>query len=60
MQQDLGITFVHVTHTQMGAIALADVVVVMEKGNIKQAGPARDLRTLEGAARHSDGASFEL
>jgi len=43
MQRDLGITFVHVTHTQLEAIALADVVVVMEKGKIKQAGPARDV-----------------
>ncbi|MBS0518621.1 MAG: ABC transporter ATP-binding protein [Proteobacteria bacterium] len=43
MQQELGITFVHVTHTQLEAIALADVVVVMEKGKIRQAGPARDV-----------------
>ena len=43
MQRELGITFVHVTHTQLEAIALADVVVVMEKGMIKQAGPARDV-----------------
>ena len=32
MQRDLGITFVHVTHTQLEAIALADLVVVMEHG----------------------------
>src|ERR1700676_2747109 len=43
MQRDLGITFVHVTHTQLEAIALADIVVVMEKGKIKQAGAARDV-----------------
>src|ERR1700738_904756 len=43
MPRELGITFVHVTHTQLEAIALADVVVVMEKGKIKQAGPARDV-----------------
>src|ERR1700710_1872813 len=43
MQQELGITFVHVTHTQLEAIALADLVVVMEKGKIKQAGPAREV-----------------
>jgi putative spermidine/putrescine transport system ATP-binding protein len=43
MQRDLGITFVHVTHTQLEAIALADLVVVMEKGKIRQAGPARDI-----------------
>jgi putative spermidine/putrescine transport system ATP-binding protein len=43
MQRDLGITFVHVTHTQQEAIALADLVVVMEKGRIRQAGAARDV-----------------
>jgi putative spermidine/putrescine transport system ATP-binding protein len=43
MQRELGITFVHVTHTQLEAIALADIVVVMEKGRIKQAGAARDV-----------------
>ena len=43
MQRDLGITFIHVTHTQLEAIAIADIVVVMEKGKIKQAGPARDV-----------------
>src|SRR5256885_1965133 len=43
MQRELGITFVHVTHTQLEAIALADLVVVMEKGRIKQAGPAREV-----------------
>jgi putative spermidine/putrescine transport system ATP-binding protein len=43
MQRDLGITFVHVTHTQLEAIALADLVVVMEQGKIRQAGPAREV-----------------
>src|SRR5580693_3518371 len=43
MQRELGITFIHVTHTQLEAIALADLVVVMEQGRIKQAGPARDV-----------------
>jgi putative spermidine/putrescine transport system ATP-binding protein len=43
MQRELGITFVHVTHTQLEAIALADLVVVMDKGKIRQAGRARDV-----------------
>src|ERR1700724_1023291 len=43
MQRDLGITFVHVTHSQLEAIALADMVVVMDAGQIKQAGPAREV-----------------
>ena len=43
MQRELGITFVHVTHTQMEAVALADLVVVMEHGRIRQSGPAREV-----------------
>lgn len=43
MQRELGITFVHVTHTQLEAIALADIVVVMEKGKIRQTGAAREV-----------------
>ncbi|MCW6510769.1 ABC transporter ATP-binding protein [Lichenifustis flavocetrariae] len=43
MQRELGITFIHVTHSQLEAIALADIVVVMEKGQIKQSGAARDV-----------------
>jgi putative spermidine/putrescine transport system ATP-binding protein len=34
---------VHVTHSQLEAIALADMVVVMDRGQIMQAGPARDV-----------------
>jgi putative spermidine/putrescine transport system ATP-binding protein len=37
LQVQLGITFVHVTHTQPEAIALADTVVVMNQGSIEQA-----------------------
>jgi len=40
LQSELGITFVHVTHTQPEAIALADMVVVMDQGRIDQAGSA--------------------
>jgi putative spermidine/putrescine transport system ATP-binding protein len=36
LQRDLGITFVHVTHAQDEALALSDVVVVMERGRILQ------------------------
>src|SRR5277367_5391496 len=43
MQRELGITFVHVTHSQLEAIALADLVVVMDKGEIRQSGPAREV-----------------
>jgi putative spermidine/putrescine transport system ATP-binding protein len=41
MQKEFGITFVHVTHTQLEAIAVADLVVVMDHGQIDQADPAR-------------------
>jgi putative spermidine/putrescine transport system ATP-binding protein len=43
MQRDLGITFIHVTHTQPEAIALADLVVVMDLGHIEQAASAQDV-----------------
>ncbi len=40
LQNELGITFVHVTHTQPEAIALANMVVVMDTGRIDQADTA--------------------
>jgi|KBSSwiStaDraftv2_1062776.scaffolds.fasta_scaffold31092_3 putative spermidine/putrescine transport system ATP-binding protein len=41
--RELGMTFVHVTHSQEEAMALADRVVVMNHGRIEQAGPAREV-----------------
>lgn len=43
MQRELGITFIHVTHTQLEAIAVADMVVVMDDGHIVQASSAEDV-----------------
>ena len=43
IQRELGITFVHVTHTQLEATAVADVVVVMEQGRIEQAATPREI-----------------
>ena len=43
LQRELGITFVHVTHGQDEALALADEIVVMTDGRIEQAGPAREV-----------------
>jgi putative spermidine/putrescine transport system ATP-binding protein len=43
IQAEVGITFIHVTHTQMEAIALADLVVVMDQGQIEQAALAREV-----------------
>jgi putative spermidine/putrescine transport system ATP-binding protein len=43
LQSELGITFVHVTHSQEEALALADLIVVMNAGRIEQCGPPRDV-----------------
>jgi putative spermidine/putrescine transport system ATP-binding protein len=43
LQKELGITFVHVTHGQDEAMALADLMVVMNHGVIEQAGAPRDV-----------------
>ncbi len=43
LQTELAITFIHVTHSQEEALALADLAVVMEGGRIQQAAPPRDL-----------------
>jgi putative spermidine/putrescine transport system ATP-binding protein len=43
LQTELGITFIHVTHSQEEALALADLVVVMVDGRIAQAGPPREV-----------------
>jgi putative spermidine/putrescine transport system ATP-binding protein len=43
LQAKLGVTFIHVTHSQEEALALADVIVVMEGGRVQQAGPAREI-----------------
>lgn len=41
LQKTLGITFVHVTHSQEEAMALADLIVVMNDGRIEQAATPR-------------------
>ncbi|MEL6570901.1 MAG: ABC transporter ATP-binding protein [Pseudomonadota bacterium] len=41
LQRELGITFVHVTHGQDEALALADEIVVMSDAKIEQAGRTR-------------------
>jgi len=43
IQQDIGITFVHVTHDQEEAMSMADTIAVMNGGRIEQAGSATDL-----------------
>ena len=43
LQRELGISFIHVTHSQDEAMAMADLMVVMEDGAIRQAGPPREV-----------------
>jgi putative spermidine/putrescine transport system ATP-binding protein len=42
-QRELGISFIHVTHSQDEAMALADLIVVMSEGEIEQAGSPREI-----------------
>ncbi|MGH1587204.1 ABC transporter ATP-binding protein [Methylobacterium phyllosphaerae] len=41
IQTELGLTFIHVTHSQEEAMALSDLVVVMNAGRIEQAADPR-------------------
>ncbi|MEP2757728.1 MAG: ABC transporter ATP-binding protein [Hyphomicrobiales bacterium] len=41
LQRELGISFIHVTHSQDEALALADNIIVMNGGIIEQAGAPR-------------------
>ncbi len=43
LQRELGISFIHVTHSQEEAMALADLIVVMNDGQIEQFGAPRDV-----------------
>ncbi len=43
IQQQLGITFIYVTHDQEEALAMSDTVVVMDQGRIQQIGTPEDI-----------------
>jgi putative spermidine/putrescine transport system ATP-binding protein len=43
LQRELGISFIHVTHSQDEAMAMADLMVVMEDGEIRQSGAPREV-----------------
>jgi len=43
LQRELGIAFIHVTHAQDEALALADAIIVMNGGRIEQAGSPQDV-----------------
>jgi putative spermidine/putrescine transport system ATP-binding protein len=42
-QKELGLTFIHVTHSQEEAMALADTMVVMNHGRIEQVGSPHEV-----------------
>jgi len=76
LQRDLGITFVHVTHSQQEAMSVADIVVVMNEGRIEQCAAPREVfnrpassfvarfigghNIIEGRLRDGDGHAFHL
>ena len=43
IQQEVGLTFVHVTHDQEEAMTMADTVAVMQHGRVEQLGPPAEL-----------------
>lgn len=43
LQRRLGITFLHVTHSQTEALALADQIILMNNGKLEQIGTAQEL-----------------
>jgi spermidine/putrescine transport system ATP-binding protein len=43
LQQQLGITFVYVTHDQEEALTMSDRIAVMSQGRVRQVGPAVEI-----------------
>ena len=43
IQQEVGITFIYVTHDQEEALSMSDTVVVMNNGEIQQIGSPTDI-----------------
>ena len=43
IQQQVGITFIYVTHDQEEALTMSDTIVVMDKGTIQQIGSPEDI-----------------
>jgi putative spermidine/putrescine transport system ATP-binding protein len=48
MQQSLGITTMYVTHDQVEALTMADIVAVMHKGNVVRVGLPREIYSAPG------------
>ncbi len=49
LQRELGITFVHVTHSQSEALAMADRIVIMSEGRVVQIGRPREIYRTPGS-----------
>ena len=43
IQQQVGITFIYVTHDQEEALSMSDTIVIMDKGSIQQIGTPEDI-----------------
>jgi spermidine/putrescine transport system ATP-binding protein len=43
IQQEVGVTFIHVTHDQEEAMTMADVIAVMHEGRIERIGPPTEI-----------------
>ena len=43
IQQQVGITFIYITHDQEEALTMSDTIVVMDKGSIQQIGTPEDI-----------------
>jgi iron(III) transport system ATP-binding protein len=54
IQQQLGITALYVTHDQLEAMAISDLIVVMNKGRIEQAGTPQEIYTHPGSRLVAD------
>src|SRR5881394_785826 len=54
LQRRLGVTTIMVTHDQEEALAMADRIVVMNRGNVEQIGPPADIYTRPATAFVAD------
>ncbi len=54
LQRELGITTIYVTHDQNEALALSDVIAVMNDGEIQQVGSPREIYTQPGSSFVAD------
>ena len=43
LQQEVGITFVYVTHDQEEALTMSDRIAVMSQGHVEQVGPPKEI-----------------